>query len=56
MADPKHNSKESYKDSQSSNIQAVASIREVPKGDTEKREEPSSTLFEKPFGRKVFFF
>ena len=37
MADPKHSSEESLKDSPSPNIQAVASIRDVPDSDKEKR-------------------
>lgn len=43
MADPKHSSEESLKDSPSPNIQAVASIRDVPGSDKEKKNELTSS-------------
>ena len=43
MADPKHSSEESLKDSPSPNIQAVASIRDVPDSDKEKKNELTSS-------------
>jgi RNA polymerase primary sigma factor len=43
MADPKPSSEESLKDSSSPNIQAVASIRDVPDSDKGKKNELTSS-------------
>ena len=43
MADLKHSKEESFKDSPGPNIQAVASIRDVPDATTNKKEELSSS-------------
>ncbi|MDA0346044.1 MAG: RNA polymerase sigma factor RpoD/SigA [Verrucomicrobia bacterium] len=43
MTEPKHSSEESFKDSPSPDIRAVASIRDVPDVNTDKKEELSSS-------------